>query len=102
MIYIFWTCRDLTEAKTIIRGLLEERLIACASIFPKVESIYRWQGKIEEGQEVKVILKTAEHRFEAIERYVKERCSYEVPELLQVDIAKGFSSYLSWIFQEVN
>ena len=57
IVYIFWTCRDKEEAKKIIHGLLHQQLIACASIFPEVESIYRWEGRIEESREVKVILR---------------------------------------------
>ena len=100
LIYIFWTCHDQGEAKKIARGLLNERLIACASIFPQIESIYRWEGKIEEGQEVKVILKTSAHQYEAIQSYIQAHCTYEVPEIVQVDIAKGNPDYLSWIAQE--
>lgn len=102
VIYVFWTCREKQEAKKIIHGLLDQRLIACASIFPEVESIYRWEGKIAESQEVKVILKTAIKHFDAIQRYVQKHCSYEVPEILQVDIAQGNSHYLSWIVQETS
>ena len=72
LIYIFWTCRDKQEVKRIVHGLLDQRLIACASIFPEVESIYRWEGKIEESQEVKVILKTAALHFNAVQSYIQE------------------------------
>lgn len=59
IVYVFWTCRDRAEAKKIIYELLEKHFIACALIFPEIESIYRWEGKVEgEGREVKVILKT--------------------------------------------
>jgi len=102
VIYIFWTCRDLKEAKKIIHGLLEERLIACASLFPDIESIYRWEGKIEESQEVKAILKSAADHFDAVHNYIQKHCSYEVPEILQVDIAKGNPRYLSWVQQETS
>ena len=100
MIYIFWTCRDEIEAKQIIYKLLDQRLIACASLLPKIESIYRWQGKIEESQEVKVIIKTLSQHFDAIQNYIQMHSTYEVPEILQVDIAQGNPSYLQWITQE--
>ncbi|MBX9745151.1 MAG: divalent-cation tolerance protein CutA [Chlamydiales bacterium] len=99
-IYIFWTCHDKSEAKKIIHGLLGKQLIACASIFPEVESIYRWEGKIEENQETKVILKTLTKYFEAVQSYIQKHCSYEVPEILQVDIVQGNPRYLSWIVEE--
>ena len=100
-IYIFWTCRNKPEAKKIIHALLEQRLIACASIFPEIESIYRWEGKIEEGQEIKVILKTTKHHFSTIQSFILNHCSYEVPEILQVNIANGNPRYLSWILEEI-
>lgn len=100
MIYIFWTCKEREEAKEIIFGLLSQRLIACASLFPDVESIYRWEGKIEESKEVKVILKTQAEHFEAICKYILEKGSYQVPEILQVNISKGNPRYLSWIQEE--
>lgn len=100
LIYIFWTCRDHGEAKTIIHELLDQRLIACASIFPGVESIYRWEGKIEQSQEVKVVLKTAQRHFDAVQIHIRAHCSYEVPEIVQVAIVQGNPGYLSWVAAE--
>jgi len=100
MIYIFWSCKDADEAKRIIHALLNKHLIACASILPEVKSIYRWEGKIEESREAKVILKTVGKHFEAISRLIQEQCSYEVPEIVQVDVAKASPRYLSWVGQE--
>jgi periplasmic divalent cation tolerance protein len=100
MIYIFWTCKNKEEAKRIIFGLLDKHLVACASILPEMESIYRWKGKIEEGKEVKVILKTQAERFDSICNYIVENGSYRVPEILQVDVPKGNPCYLSWVKDE--
>ncbi len=100
IIYIFWTCRNKVEAKKIIHGLLDQKLIACASIFPEVESIYRWEGKIEENFETKVVLKTQPKHFDTIRNYIEQNCSYEVPEILQVDISHSSSKYCSWIVNE--
>lgn len=88
------------EAKQIARALLDLRLIACATFFPEVESIYRWQGNVEEGSEVKVILKTRPKHFEAIEKLILDQGSYEVPEIAQVEITRVSSRYLSWALEE--
>lgn len=101
LIYIFWSCKDKPEAKKIIHQLLEEKLIACASIFPHVESIYRWESNIEESQEVKVILKTAAFHFKAVQKCILKMCSYQVPEIVQVNIADGNPDYLAWVQTEV-
>lgn len=100
MIYIFWSCHNEIEAKKIVHQLLNRRLIACASIFPEVESIYWWEGKIEESNEVKVILKTDSKHFDTIQNVIQTQCSYEVPEIVQIDIVKGNPRYLSWVNQE--
>ncbi len=100
MIYIFWTCRNKTEARTIARALLDQHLIACATLFPEVESIYRWEGTIEESQEVKVVLKTQAKHFEAVRSYIEAHCSYEVPEILQIDIVQGNPRYIAWVSSE--
>jgi len=100
MIYIFWTCRNSEEAKQIIHGLLDLRLIACASILPEVESIYRWEGKIEESKEAKVILKTQKERFATIQHYILTHCSYEIPEITLIDVIEGNPLYLAWVLEE--
>ena len=100
MIYIFWTCRDKPEAKKIIQGLLDQHLVACASIFPEIESMYRWQGKIEEGREAKVMLKTLSEHYDASQSYIQTHCSYEVPVILQVDVVQGNPRYLAWVSEE--
>ena len=102
LIYIFWSCKDRPEAKKIIHELLEKRLIACASILPEVESIYRWEGKIEETLEIKVILKTTSSHFQAVQNLIRERCSYQVPEIVQIDIPTGNPDYLAWVRLETD
>ncbi|MBX9890332.1 MAG: divalent-cation tolerance protein CutA [Amoebophilaceae bacterium] len=99
MIYIFWTCSDNIEAKKVSKSLLSQRLIACANIFP-IASVYRWKDNIEEGKEVKVILKTQSKHFNAIQHYIKNNCNYAIPEISQVDIVHGNSDYVSWLINE--
>ena len=101
MIYIFWSCRDKIEAKRIVQELLEQRLIACASLFPEVKSLYRWEGKIEESLEVKVILKTLSEHFKAVETLIREKCSYQVPEIVMLSVEEGSPDYLKWVEREV-
>jgi len=100
-ILILWTCKELEEARRIAKALLEERLIACASILPAVESLFHWQGKIDLAEECKVFLKTDERHFEAIQKKILSRCSYEVPEILQIEIKQGNPAYLAWMQKEL-
>lgn len=98
MIYIFWSSANLEEAKRVVRELVEKQLIACASLFP-VTSIYRWEGKVEEGAEVKVVLKTQAKHFAKVEAYILEHGSYEVPEIVSVAVSSVCSPYLKWLTQ---
>lgn len=101
MIYIFWSCANRDEAKKIIHGLLENRLIACASVFP-VESIYTWEGKVESASECKVILKSAADHFEAIRAYISSRCSYQVPEIASINASHVHAPYKKWLEGAIN
>ncbi len=100
MIYIFWTCRDAKEAKSIIHSLLDKKWIACASLLPPITSIYRWEGKVEEATEVKVILKTKAAHFEAICALIHKEGSYEVPEIAALKAEKVDPFYASWLTKE--
>lgn len=100
MIYIFWTCRDAEEAKRVARVLLEKRLIACASILPLAESLFRWEGKIEEACEAKVLLKTRKGLFEEVSEVIRKLSSYETPEIVEVEAGRANPAYLDWLRKE--
>jgi periplasmic divalent cation tolerance protein len=94
---VFMTASSKEEALTIVRVLLEERLIACANIMDSVSSFFWWQGKIEEEKEVLAIMKSHERLFKKLSKRVRELHSYEVPEILALPIVNGSPSYLDWI-----
>lgn len=96
-IYINWTCAHLDEARKIARALLEKKLIACANIIPQIESLYVWKGKVETGQEVKVIFKTRDVHFSAIKEYIEKNGSYQVPEVSKMYLDEINASYLQWL-----
>lgn len=100
MIYIFWTCKDRDEARRIARQLLEKRLIACASILPQAESFFRWEGKIEEAVEAKVILKTRKRLFEEVGEVIRKLGSYETPEIVEIEAGRANPAYLEWVMNE--
>jgi periplasmic divalent cation tolerance protein len=90
------TFPDLQTARRIVSALVEARLVACGNIVPQVESIYRWQGKVETTNEVLVLFKVPAQAYAAFESKVKEFHPYEVPEIIAVDIARGLPQYLRW------
>ena len=78
-------------------ALVEERLAACVNLLPEMESIYRWQGRVEREQERQVLVKTTAKRLDALRRRIAELHPYEVPELLVLEVAAGGERYLSWL-----
>lgn len=101
-ILILWTCKDRLEAEKIAEALLEERLIACASIMPGVLSLFHWEGKIERAEECKVFLKSDARHFEALREKIAMECSYEVPEILEIEIKRANPAYLDWLQNELH
>jgi periplasmic divalent cation tolerance protein len=98
---IYITAGDLTEAHKIGRILVEERLAACANIFP-ITSIFRWKGNIDEASEFGIIIKIRTEKVKEIEKRVKEIHSYEVPCVVSFKIDDGSSEYLEWINNSVS
>ena len=94
---IYITCSKVDEAKNISRNLLEKELIACANIFPNIESIYTWQNKIVEDSEVVLIVKSKKELFSFIKEEVLLLHTYSNPCVVQLDITHGQEKYLKWI-----
>jgi periplasmic divalent cation tolerance protein len=97
---IYVTASSLEEGKSIGRRLVEERLVACVNILPHMSSIYRWQGKVEEAEEVVMIAKTTEQLVERTIQRAKELHSYECPCVVAVPIVAGNPDFLTWISGE--
>ena len=97
MVYV--TCKDGEEAKKIASHLLDKRLVACANMFP-VKSMYWWEGKIEEDDEMALLMKTQEEHKENIVKEVLALHSYDVPCVEFFEIAQGNPDYLEWIKKE--
>ena len=93
---ILCTCPDIEVAQSLAARLVSERLAACVNVLPGVISVYVWDGKIENAQEVQLFIKTQPQCFEAISRLMKAHHPYEVPELLMVSVDGGDEGYLAW------
>lgn len=93
----FSTFPDSETARRIARQLVTENFAACANIVPSVESIYRWQGKIEQANETLVLFKTTAARFAAFQEKLKSLHPYDVPEIVASPIDRALPEYLRWV-----
>jgi periplasmic divalent cation tolerance protein len=91
------TAPDLKTGRRLARAALEARLIACANLIPKIESHYRWQGKIERGAEVLLVLKTMARHLAKLEKLIVSKHPYDTPEFLVVALRGGNRRYLNWL-----
>lgn len=99
---VFMTAPNEEEGARIARALVEERLVACVNIIPKIRSIYRWEGKVWDEAEVMMIGKTESTLAPAVVARVRELHSYEVPEVICLPVETGSGDYLDWIAESVD
>jgi periplasmic divalent cation tolerance protein len=95
------TAPDVKTARRLAQAALKARLIACANLVPRIESHYWWQGKIESGAEVLMLLKTTTTRLAALEELVRAEHPYDTPEFIVLPITRGSRRYLDWIQNSV-
>lgn len=100
-IAVFLTAPNGEEATRLADLLVGAQLAACVQIFPEMESVYRWQGKIERQSEILLIVKTTAGKFADLEREVRALHSYETPEIVAVPIVAGSNPYLEWLTASV-
>lgn len=91
------TFPDAETARRISHQLVTEKFAACANVLPGVESIYRWKGEIETGNETLVFFKLSEDRHSAFQEKLRSLHPYEMPEIIFVRIDNGLTDYLRWV-----
>lgn len=96
------TMPDAGAAEGLVRGLVEEGVVACGNIIAGVTSIYRWQGAVERASEALVVFKTTAAGAARLIERVPELHPYEVPEVLVLGIEAGHRPYLDWIAENVS
>lgn len=97
---IYITCPSVEEARTIAKALVEERLAACVTIIPEIISTYRWENKVQEYSESKLMVKTRSSFFDKIATRVKSLHSATLPEIIEVRISQATAEYKMWLFDE--
>lgn len=97
IVSVYAVFADAEEAARIGRAVVEERLAACVNILGPCRSIYRWQGRIEEGTEVPALFKTRARKAEALMARIAELHSYDVPAAVAWPIAPALPAYADWV-----
>jgi len=91
---------DAPTAEALAHALVEARLAACVNILPGVRSIYRWQDKIENAEEITLVIKTTQPRYRAAEATIRTMHPYELPEVIALPVTAGLPAYLHWVIAE--
>lgn len=97
---VYTTVDNIQDAKKIAHALVEEQLVACVNIIPKIESVYRWKGKIEEDNEFVLIAKTVDNNVKKTIRRIKDLHTYELPDIIVLPVIGGLKEYLDYITNE--
>jgi periplasmic divalent cation tolerance protein len=87
-------------AEAIASILVKSRLAACVNLLPAVQSVYRWQGKVERATEVTLLIKTTQRHYAALEAAIRAAHPYELPEVIALPVTTGLPSYLQWVITE--
>lgn len=98
---IYISCGSEENARQIANALVEDSLAACVNILPGIESVYRWEGKLESASEFLLMIKTRSELFTTLRDRVCKLHHYELPEIIAVPIVAGLEPYLNWITESV-
>lgn len=96
-VVILVTASSKKEARKIASALVKNKLAACVNIVGNIESVFRWQGKVESAQEALLVVKSKKAKLPAAIRLVRSLHSYDLPEVIALPIAGGYKRYLEWI-----
>ncbi len=100
ILLVFTNAPNADSARLIARSLLDARLAACVNILAPCQSLYHWQGVLEEATEVPVQIKTTAARYPAVEAAIRLAHPYELPEIVAVPVERGLPGYLAWVVAE--
>lgn len=100
-VVVLVTCPSLKSAKQIARHVVKARLAACVNILPGVQSLFRWQGKVDRAKEVVLLIKTTARRFPALKGMILRVHPYEVPEVIALPVVAAHRPYTAWVAQSV-
>ncbi len=94
---VITTVPDMASAEALACGIIEGSLAACVNILPNIQSIYRWEGKLQNSTEHQLFIKTVEKSYNALEAFMQKHHPYELPEIIALPIQRGLRGYLDWV-----
>jgi periplasmic divalent cation tolerance protein len=97
---VYTTIDNMQDARKISNTLVEEQLVVCVNIIPKIESVYKWKGKIENDNEYIMIAKTTDKNVKKVIQRIKTLHTYELPEVIVLPVIGGLKEYLDYIADE--
>jgi periplasmic divalent cation tolerance protein len=100
MLLVLCNCPDEEVANRIALAVLESGLAACVNILPRVQSLYRWQGKIESATEIPLFIKSTAANYPALEAAIQKLHPYDIPEIIALPVERGLPAYLNWVAAE--
>ncbi len=100
MLLVFTNLPDRDAAESLANTLIEEKVAACVNILGACTSVYRWQGVVENADEIPLLIKTTGARYAALEAVIRRLHPYELPEIIAVPLAQGLPGYLQWVADE--
>lgn len=100
-IVVLSTCNSEEQAARVARHLVEQRVAACVNILPGARSIYRWKNRIEDEAEWLLLIKSRRDLLPAVRAEIEKLHSYEVPEVVALQVIDGSANYLAWLDHEL-
>jgi periplasmic divalent cation tolerance protein len=97
---VFTNLPDADSARTLAARLIEAHLAACVNILAPCRSVYRWQGAVDDVEEVPLVIKTTAARYAAVEAAILASHPYTLPEIVAVPVERGLPAYLAWVGSE--
>ena len=100
-VVVFVTCPNLRRANVLAKGVIAARLAACVNIVPGISSVFWWKGRVDQANEVLLLMKTTRRLLPSLTRLVLRLHPYDLPEVIALPIAAGHPPYLAWISDSV-
>ena len=102
MLIVLTTTANIEEAESLAKRIVEEKLAACVQVLPPMKSFYFWENEVQTDSEHLLLIKTLEEKYAALEGFIHENHSYDVPEIVAVSSEQISEKYLAWMSEVIS